>query len=227
MTKEEYLNKSNTILISLKNTIESFYTLYDSLDDDKENQKQDLLRAIILFSCSGIDSIVKQLVNDTLDYVIEHDEGAFNEFKKHTERKLTLKSETGINTKLFAELFTCENPKKTLIDVLKKDLTSNSLQSSEELLKVGSVFNIETAKLVPQKEELDKLKNVFMARNQITHEMDVDMDAPDFKMRNRTYEEIRKYSTFIIGFIEKFIELVSEKLDDTSEVDEFEQIVSL
>ena len=224
---KEQLNKSNAILQSLKNTIASFYNLFDTLDEDREQQKQDLLRAILLFSCSGIDSIVKQLVNDALDYVIEHDEGASNEFKKHIERKLTIKSETGINTKLFTELFTCDNPKKALIDVLKKDLTSNSLQSAEELLKVGSVFNIETAKLVPQKEKIDKLKNVFIARNQITHEMDVDMEAPSFKMRNRTYAEIKDYSEFIIKFIENFIELVSKKLDDTSKVDEFEQIVSL
>lgn len=227
MTKEEYLNKSNAILISLKNTIESFYTLYNSLDDDKENQKQDLLRAIILFSCSGIDSIVKQLVNDTLDYVIEHDEGAFNQFKNYTEKKLILKNEAGINSKLFAELFTCGNPKRTLIDVLKKDLTSNSLQSADELLKVGSFFNIGTANLVNGKEKHEKLRRVFIVRNQITHEMDVDMTALDFKMRDRTYEEINDYSEFIINFIEKFIELISEKLDDTSEVDEFEQIVSL
>ena len=227
MIKEEYLNKSNTILISLKKTIESFYTLYNSLDDDKETQKQDLLRAIILFSCSGIDSIVKQLVNDTLDYVIEHDEGAFNQFKNYTEKKLILKNEAGINSKLFAELFTCGNPKQTLIDVLKKDLTSNSLQSADELLKVGSVFNIETANLVNGKEEHEKLRKIFTVRNQITHEMDVDMTAPNFKMRDRTYDEIKDYSEFIINFIENFIELISEKLDDTSEVDEFEQIVSL
>ena len=82
---KEQLSKSNAILQSLKNTIASFYDLFDTLSDDKEQQKQDLLRAILLFSCSGIDSIVKQLVNDALDYVIEHDEGAFNEFKKHTQ----------------------------------------------------------------------------------------------------------------------------------------------
>lgn len=227
MAKEEYLNKSKTILISLKNTIESFYTLYNSLDNEKENQKQDLLRAIILFSCSGIDSIVKQLVNDALDYVIEHDEGAFNQFKNYTEKKLILKNEAGINSKLFAELFTCGNPKQTLIDVLKKDLTSNSLQSADELLKVGSVFNIETANLVNGKEEHEKLRKIFKVRNQITHEMDVDMTAPNFKMRDRTYEEIKDYSEFIISFTEKFIELISEKLEDTSKVDEFEQIVSL
>ena len=179
--KEELLNKTNTILQSLQNTIDSFYNLYDSLDFDKGSQKQDLLRAIILFSCSGTDAIVKQLINDTLGYVIEHDEGAFNEFKSYTEKKLMIKNETGINAKLFAELFTCENPKKTLIDVLKKDLTSNSLQSADELLKVGSVFNIETAKLVNGRSEHDKLKNIFIARNQITHEMDVDMSSPYFK----------------------------------------------
>ena len=227
MTKEEYLNKSNAILISLKNTIESFYTLYNSLDDDKETQKQDLLRAIILFSCSGIDSIVKQLVNDTLDYVIEHDEGAFNQFKNYTEKKLILKNESGINSKLFAELFTCGNPKQTLADALKKDLTSNSLQSADELLKVGSVFNIETANLVNGKKEHEKLRKIFIVRNQITHEMDVDMTASDFKMRDRTYKEIKDYYEFIVSFIEKFIELISEKLDDTSKVDEFEQIISL
>lgn len=227
MSKEEYLHKSNAILTSLKKTIKSFYTLYNSLDDDKETQKQDLLRAIILFSCSGIDSIVKQLVNDTLNYVIEHDEGAFNQFKNYTEKKLILKNESGINSKLFAELFTCDNPKQTLIDVLKKDLTSNSLQSADELLKVGSVFNIETANLVNGKQELEKLKKIFIVRNQITHEMDVDMTVPEFKMRDRTYEEIKDYSEFIIGFVAKFIELISEKLDDTSKVDEFEQIISL
>lgn len=225
--KEQFLSKSNTILQSLKNTIDSFYTLFDTLNDDKETQKQDLLRAIILFSCSGIDSIVKQLINDTLDYVIEHDEGAFNQFKNYTEKKLTLKNEIGINSKLFAELFTCGNPKKTLIDVLKKDLTSNSLQSADELLKVGSVFNIETAKLVNGKEAHDKLRKIFIARNQITHEMDVDMMAPDVRMRDRTLEETKDYSEYIINLADKFIELVSEKLDDTSEVDEFEQIISL
>lgn len=227
MANEEYLNKSKAILISLKKTIESFYTLYNSLNDDKNNQKQDLLRAIILFSCSGIDAIVKQLVNDTLDYVIEHDEGAFNQFKINTEKKLILKNENGINSKLFAELFTCGNPKQTLIDVLKKDLTSNSLQSADELLKVGSVFNIETANLANGKEDYEKLRRIFTIRNQITHEMDVDMSAANFKMRDRTYEDIKEHSEFIINFIEKFIELISEKLDDTSEVDEFEQIASL
>lgn len=227
MKKEDYLNKANDILTSLKNTIASFYTLYDTLTDEQENQKQDLLRAIILFSCSGIDSIVKQLVHDTLDYVIEHDEGAFNQFKAFTAKKLTEKNETGINSNLFADLFTCENPKQTLKDVLKKELTSNSLQSSDELLKVGAYFNIKSDNLVKGREMHKKLRNIFIARNQITHEMDVDMTSPIFKMRNRTYEEINDYSNFMIDLAEKYIELVSKKLDDTSEVNEFEQIVSL
>ena len=182
----------------------------------------------IVATANGVSARCKVTVtDDTLDYVIEHDEGAFNQFKNYTEKKLILKNEAGINSKLFAELFTCGNPKQTLIDVLKKDLTSNSLQSADELLKVGSVFNIGTANLVNGKEEHEKLRRVFIVSNQITHEMDVDMTALDFKMRDRTYEEINDYSEFIINFIEKFIELISEKLDDTSEVDEFEQIVSL
>lgn len=225
--KDSLLEKSNAILKNLNFTIDSFYSLYEQLDDDSKDQKQDLLRAIILFSCSGIDSIVKQLVNDTLDYVIEHDEGAFNQFKKFTERKIRLKSDAELNATLLADLFTCENPKKTLIEILKKELTSSSLQSADELLKVGSYFNIETSSLEKDKSSREELKEIFIVRNQITHEMDVDMMAPEFKRRERTLDLTKKYSKHIIDLAKNFIDIVSYKLDDTSKIDEFEQIISL
>ena len=225
--KEALLNKSNAILKSVENTIESFYILYNSLDESKEKQKQDLLRSIILFSCSGIDAIVKQLITDTLDYVIEHDEGAFNNFKKFVENKLSEKKDMTINSKLLADLFTCKNPQKTLIDLLKRDLSNNSLQSAEELLKVGSYFNIDTANLVKGKSQIEKLKEIFIARNQITHEMDVNMNVPTFELRERTIEEVNDYSECILSLSKNYIKLVSEKLEDTSEINEIDQIASL
>ena len=56
---------SKIILQTAKDTVESFFKMYEEIDDN-ENKKQDLLRAIILFSCSGIDAVIKQLINDAL-----------------------------------------------------------------------------------------------------------------------------------------------------------------
>ena len=91
----DMLTKSNMILESLKNTINSFFNLYNISGNEEE--KQNILRAIIIFSCSGVDAIVKQLINDTLEYVIEHDEGAFNQFKQFSTKKIQNKSETNYN----------------------------------------------------------------------------------------------------------------------------------
>jgi len=40
---------------------------------------------MLLFACSGLDAVVKQLIQDTLATVLDHDEGAQREFKKFVE----------------------------------------------------------------------------------------------------------------------------------------------
>lgn len=214
------LKKSNMILTSLKSTICSFFSLYDSLEQKEENQN--ILRAIVLFSCSGVDAIVKQLINDTLEYVIEHDEGAFNQFKQFSTKKIQNKSETDFN--LLTELLICENPRKILISVLKKELTQNSLQSAEELFRVASYFNIETKKLEPDDK---KLREIFKVRNQITHELDVDMTSSEFTLRNREKSKVKEYSDHLLKLSENFIKLVSAILIEKEAIDEISQIEDL
>lgn len=77
---------SKIILQTAKDTVESFFKMYEEIDDN-ENKKQDLLRAIILFSCSGIDAVIKQLINDALETIIMIDDGAENNFKSFVEKK--------------------------------------------------------------------------------------------------------------------------------------------
>lgn len=216
----EMLAKSNMILTSLKSTISSFFTLYDSSEQNEENQN--ILRAIVLFSCAGVDAIVKQLINDTLEYVIEHDEGAFNQFKQFSTKKIQNKSETNFN--LLTELLICENPRNILIFELKKELTQNSLQSADELFRVASYFNIETKKLEPDDK---KLREIFRARNQITHELDVDMSSPEFTLRNREKSIVKEYSDHLLELSENFIKLVSKMLKEKEEIDEVNQLTNI
>ena len=77
---------SKIILQTAKDTVESFFKMYEEIDDN-ENKKQDLLRAIILFSCSGIDAVIKQLINDALETIIMIDDGAENNFKSFVDKK--------------------------------------------------------------------------------------------------------------------------------------------
>ena len=213
----DMLTKSNMILESLKNTINSFFNLYNISGNEEE--KQNILRAIIIFSCSGVDAIVKQLINDTLEYVIEHDEGAFNQFKQFSTKKIQNKSETNYN--LLTELLVSEHPRKILISSLKNELTQNSLQSAEELFRVASYFNIETKILEPNDKEL---KRIFKVRNQITHELDVDMDSKTFALRERNLKEVQGFSKHLLDLSEKFIELVSKMLSEKEEIDEEKQL---
>lgn len=224
---DDRLTKTNNILHSLDETITSFFDLYSSIDDVDTSKKQNLLRAVILFSCSGIDAIIKQLVNDTLESVIERDEGAFNQLKDYVSKQMMLKTEPGVNAKLFAELFTCENPKKSLIENLKNYLKSGSLQSADEIFKAGSYFNIKSDDLEPSSADKEKLRSIFTARNQITHEMDVDMNEQTFTIRERTFDEAMDYSKHIIDLARRFISSVSIKLANEDISEDLEQIVSL
>src|SRR5690349_252371 len=56
--------------------------------DAADHYEQDLLRAMLLFACSGLDATIKQLVRDTLQDVISKDSGAQAQFAKFIERKL-------------------------------------------------------------------------------------------------------------------------------------------
>ena len=52
--------ESQKILDTLKQNIESFRILLETIDDDVT--RQNILRSMLLFACFGIDAIVKQLI---------------------------------------------------------------------------------------------------------------------------------------------------------------------
>ena len=68
----------------------SFHSLfcerYKSGQDPKDLYEQDLLRAMLIFSCSGLDATLKQLVRDALECVIARDIGAHGQFAKYLEQ---------------------------------------------------------------------------------------------------------------------------------------------
>jgi hypothetical protein len=61
-------------------SISNFHRLYVESQrtgaESATHEDQDRLRAMLLFACSGLDAVVKQLVQDALATVLDHDEGA-------------------------------------------------------------------------------------------------------------------------------------------------------
>lgn len=196
---------SKLILDSAQKTVSSFFEIYSELDKTKNEQKQDLLRAIILFACSAIDAILKQLINDTLDEVIKKDEGAFNKFKNFVEKKIKNGSSEN-NSKLLSEIFISDdNPKEILIDMLKKELTANSLQSADELFKVASYFNIETT-------NIEKMREIFIERNCITHEMDINIKSKTISKKKRTKKKVEEYSQTVFDLAQQYISSIEKRI---------------
>lgn len=220
--KSEPVKRAILIHNQTVSSISNFHSLYvQSHDIDPASPgyaDQDLLRAMLLFSCSGLDAVVKQLVQDTLESVLKYDEGAQREFRKYVERRLKkagnsddrdrLVAPSFTDTALLAELLVSFDPRSTLISNLTRSLLSDSLQSRDQLLKVASHFAVTKDEIM-----LDErvTQNAFVARNQMTHEMDIDLEGGRLR-RERQYEDITKWCLNIIEISNRFIESINSKI---------------
>ncbi len=199
-TVENKTKKSRMILDTLKENVTSLRDLLQDVND--ERIEQSIYRAIILFVCSGIDAVVKQLIIDTLEPVIERDVGAQEQLRKFAQR--AIKKEQEKDCGLLAELFTARNSRKVLIEKLKSELAVGSLQSTEQLLKVGSYFDIPSNSLVKRNEN-ENLRMAFDTRNKIVHQMDVNFESNGIEYYIHD-EEIIKISELIEIVTERFID---------------------
>ena len=171
------------------------------------DEEQDLLRAMLLFASAGLDSLAKQLVRDALPTVLEKSPGATKMFKTFVERRL--KSGDGIDHRLLADVIGDQKPRTRLVELLIDELTSRSLQSTEELLRVGSYFDIPSNQIT---DDAGRLTEIFRARNQIAHEMDVDFTQLNRSRRPRANQMMTDYTNEIFGVANSFLSGVDSRL---------------
>jgi hypothetical protein len=168
--RSEFCKKAHAILGKATDAAESFHVIFRDLRKNtaagtSSDDEQDILRAMLVFACAGLDSSLKQLVRDALPEVIAHDAGAQRLFTQSVKRKLPNNLESSQD--LLAAVLTAVDPRKHLIDLVMSDLIESSLQSVSQFSKVAAAFDIVSNDLIAG------LKEAFDARNQIIHEMDV------------------------------------------------------
>lgn len=171
------------------------------------DEEHDLLRATLLFASSGLDSMIKQLVLDVLPAVIDRDPGANELFKSFLERRF--RRGDGVNVKLLAAALAAPTPRIALVNELVTDLRSSSLQSKDQLLKVVAYFNIASHYVT---DNPDRLQEIFDARNQIAHEMDIDFTQINRSRRPRRISDMKAYVNEIFRICSCILGIIDEKL---------------
>ncbi len=154
---------------------------------------------MLVFACAGLDFLVKQLLKTKLTRLIATDSGAKLKFKEFVRRGLDKDPREIMN--LAALIFTEESPRDLLLSEYIKSLTGDSLQSVEQLLKVSGASGLDQQAIF-SRDRMNALKDAFIVRNQIIHEMDINVDGPRDQgyrtRRQRRATEIEEYTKDIL-----------------------------
>ena len=125
---------------------------------------------MLIFACAGLDIFVKQLIRTKLSKLIGADKRAEAKFKEHVRRGLNKDDKEVLNTVALALID--RNPRDVFLADYLESMTSESLQSVEELCRVSEASGLDT-KSIFSMEKKNLLKDAFTVRNQIIHEMDI------------------------------------------------------
>lgn len=128
--------------------------------------EEDLLRAAILFSGAGMDAALKRLIEDALPSIVEISTAAHNKL----EVFLVARIKGEFAPSRLAKYILSPSPRSAAIDDYIWTLTGESLQSVEQVDKVAAALGLNDSEL---RQDIRGLKPLFHARNQISHELDL------------------------------------------------------
>lgn len=130
--------------------------------------EEDLLRAAIVFTGAGLDASLKRLIRDTLPALLERIDQAHAKFEAFAAEKLGAGEIADV--RVIARYLTSRSPRDRLIEDYVFDLTGSSLQSAEEVQRTAGALGIEDSEL---RKRITGLRDLFVARNEISHELDL------------------------------------------------------
>lgn len=176
------------------------------------DQEQDILRAALVMSCAGVDAILKQTIRDAIEQLLEGDIAVRKGFEDFIQKRLTGEAdvlELPSGAKFLAGVLADREPRRKLVEDYIKDLTGDSLQSAEEVLRTAAALGLEAK---PLGIDIAKLKEVFRIRNKIIHELDIDLFSRVRKRRLRSQADLLDNSDVILKTIKSIVEAVDGKL---------------
>jgi hypothetical protein len=152
----------------------------------------------VVFGCAGLDASLKQLIRDALPVLLEINTQAREKFLSFVQRAINLEVPAAKRT--LAEVLTASDPRGTLVDRYIYEMTGSSLQSKQQVTEAAGALGISDPAI---RREVGALDPVFVARNQIVHELDL-LDPERHGNRERRDREVNEtiklaHSALVVG----------------------------
>lgn len=146
---------------------------------------EDLRRSALVFACAGMDRVCKALIEDALPELTKLSSTAEDDLAKWAERHL---APGGVlhPAALSKVLMSPYIPRDALLMSLVEELTGDSLQSVEQLFRIGNFMRVPAETIRTRRAALTE---TFQVRNLIVHEMDLAREGTTGE-RNRREPEI-------------------------------------
>ena len=195
---------SKAIYMTGKQTCINLFVLSQSQEDSKE----DLLRAVLLFACSTIDSVGKQLTKDCLTELINSDEGAQKTFETYVARQINKEPH-----KVLARALSKPDYRGELIQVLKESFDRESLQSYQQISSLTAQFGVVTDSILSRA----VAEKIFDTRQKIVHEMDIESitsGGTAAQRRTRAESELKEQAEQVLKASKLLIEAVHNKIHE-------------
>ena len=198
-----------------RRSCESFLRIFDQATANRgsgapKDEEQDLLRAMLVFACAGLDASVSHLVRDCASDMLARSPRLREETESFAQDQLGLSREgTGFLLRMLSD----SEPgiHERLVEEFMHRRTEQSLQSHEELLRICSYFEIDEKAL---RDQILALRDVFRARNAIIHEMDVNFLATNRRRTSRRRDDMVTYTERTLTVAAELIRQTQQKLDD-------------
>jgi hypothetical protein len=149
------------------------------------SNEQDLLRAGLALAGAGLDSSIKRLVRDVLPILLDDAESeGSRDLHGFATRQIGVQQV--VDPSRTAALFLAVSPRQALIDEFVEDLTGSSIQSVAAVHRIATVLGLPKKHAV--RAAITALRPAFVARNQVAHELDlqVPLGLGDRQKRTRT-----------------------------------------
>jgi hypothetical protein len=167
---------------------------------------------MLVLAAAGVDSLIKQVVRDSLVQLVLVDEKVGEGLSTFVARQLRFSEDAGATTaaaKFLAALLVAPDRRQAVLTQYIGDMTGRSLQSPDELMKAVYALG-----LVPNECGVDAriLKPIFETRNQIIHELDINFGSRHRRRRSRTRVTMINHANALLNVAAQILVGINRKL---------------
>lgn len=180
--------------------------------------EEDQLRAVVIFAGAGLDAVLKQLLRDMIFVMTHADASANDKLNAFTVRYLS-EGELGVNPKRLARLLLTPGlslPRESIIEEYIRELTGDSLQSVSQVQNTCGALALNDPSLRKRIKQGSKLDQMFRARNEMIHELDLVRDKQptpgNRAKRVRRIEESIGWATEALSVAQEIVNSAANKI---------------